>query len=120
MFNIAMLCCMLASQLTALHRTTLQSNTLQSAKLLAGMQAGAVLADAITTRNNVVRGYVEGDPLTRPLIGVRPTYASMIPLGAAEVGLAYLLARKYPRMRWLQVSFTVTHAACALRNSTLK
>jgi hypothetical protein len=116
MFNIAMLCCLLASHaLVPAHHELLTRPA-----ILAGLQAGAVLADAITTRNNVVRGYVEGDPLTRPLIGVRPTYASMFPLGAAEVGLAYLLARKYPRMRWLQVSFTVTHAACALRNSTLK
>jgi hypothetical protein len=87
---------------------------------LALLQTGAVVADALTTRRFVAYGYVEKDPLTRPLIGTRPTYARMIPLGAGEVVGTYLLAKKYPKLRWLQVGLTFSHTACAGRNLTLQ
>jgi hypothetical protein len=86
---------------------------------LAAFQGLAALADGITTHQYISRGYVEVDPLTKPLIGLHPSYARMIPLGIAEVAGSYVLARKWPRLRWLQIGLTAAHAGCAGHNLTL-
>jgi hypothetical protein len=86
---------------------------------LAAFQGLAAIADGITTAR-MPRKYVELDPLTRPLIGLHPSYARMIPLGIAEVAGSYVLARKWSRLRWLQIGLTAAHAGCAGHNLTLK
>jgi hypothetical protein len=83
-------------------------------------QSGAVVFDIVTTNHSIARGYVEKDPIARFVIGSRPSYAQMIPLGVAEVVGSYLLVKKYPKLHWLQISLTVTHTTCGAHNLTLK
>lgn len=61
---------------------------------LSAVHAGALFADGYTTRRAVLRGKSETDPLARALIGSRPTWGRMLPIGAAVViGQTYLAER---------------------------
>jgi uncharacterized membrane protein len=80
----------------------------------------AVTFDGITTRQEIKNGNMELDPLARHFLGVHPTYARMIPLGAAEVIGAALLARRFPKMRWLQVGLIAGHTEAGIHNLTLQ
>ena len=65
---------------------------------LALSQSAALVADGITTRNRVDLGYTERDPLTRAVLGSRPTWARMAPLGVLQCLLETWLAE---RMRYV-------------------
>lgn len=80
--------------------------------------AAAATADGISTRR-LITAYphaYEGDPCTRILIGRRPTYARMIPIGIAEVAAVALLAHKYPKVRFLAYGLIAAHLAGASGN----
>jgi hypothetical protein len=120
--RVLLVCLLCASPALALPDTPVPKSRLNGIErlrrpeTLAVLQGLAVLADAKTTHDFVSRGCVEVDPLTRPLIGLRPAYSRMIPLGIAEVAASYALARKWPRLRWLQVGFTASHGGAAFHN----
>jgi len=86
---------------------------------LAVVEAGAATFDGVTTWRGARKGWEEGDPITRPLIGTRPEVGRMVAFGAVEVVGAYLLARRWPKMRWLQVGATGAHLAAGAHNATL-
>jgi hypothetical protein len=67
-------------------------------------QTTAVFADGITTKQSVSRGNVEIDPVTRVLIGRRPTWGRMAPLGAVQVVAETWLAQrmKTSRHAWIR------------------
>ena len=52
---------------------------------LAAAQTAALVSDGVTTRQFLRRGYVEVDPIARVLIGRKPTWGRMAPLGAVQV-----------------------------------
>ena len=52
---------------------------------LAAVQTAALISDGVTTRQYLSRGYVEVDPVARLLIGRKPTWGRMLPLGAVQV-----------------------------------
>jgi hypothetical protein len=56
----------------------------KSVLALALTQSAALVADGITTRNQVNLGFTERDPVTRAVLGSRPTWARMAPLGALQ------------------------------------
>ena len=87
---------------------------------LAVLQTMAVIADIKTTHYNTTHGGYEQNPLVRAVAGAHPSYGKMAAGGAVEIGLSYLLAKKFPKMRWLQVSFTVGHGACAAHNLAVR
>lgn len=83
-------------------------------------QAIAEIADGVKTRINVNEGQVESEPVAKALLGLRPTFARMIPIGIAENIGSMLLAEKMHRssnrfirdMFWLpQVFFIGAHGA---------
>lgn len=84
------------------------------------VHSAAVGLDGWTTRRFVVHGYQESDPLVRPLIGARPGWGRMVPLGIAEVGLTELLVRRYPRLRWVRIGLIVGHGGAAAWNLHLR
>lgn len=61
---------------------------------LALWQSAALVADGITTRQRVSLGYTEFDPVTRAILGSRPTWARMAPLGAVQCLLETWLAER--------------------------
>lgn len=69
--------------------------------VLATIQEGALLADGITTAQ-FGKSLVEGDPVSKLLIGSHPTWARMAPIGAVElVATTYLAERmKTSRHKW--------------------
>jgi hypothetical protein len=95
---------------------------------LAAMQIAALVSDGITTRQFLRRGYTEVDPLTRILIGRKPTWGRMAPLGAVQVAAGMWLAERMAtsqhvwvrRFWWLpQVMGIAGNAAAAAHNVTL-
>jgi hypothetical protein len=62
--------------------------------ILAAIQTGALISDGVTTRQFLHRGYTEVDPLARILIGSKPTWARMAPLGAVHVVAGMWLAER--------------------------
>ncbi len=55
---------------------------------LVSVYAGVDLYDGITTRQAGSRGAVETSPLPRLLMGPRPSWSRMLPLGALEIAAA--------------------------------
>lgn len=87
---------------------------------LALIHAAAAIADGVTTHRVVSSpGGHEVGP-SRILIGSHPSDAKMAAWGAAEVTGVYLLARKWPRLRWLQVALTGAHAVAAAHNARVE
>src|SRR5271166_7176728 len=86
---------------------------------LAIAHIAALVADGVTTHQFEKRGYVETGPY-RFITGPKPTVRCMAIGGAVEAFTAYFLARKYPKLRILQLSLTVAHGAAAAHNATLK
>lgn len=66
-------------------------------EILAVIQAGVLIADGVTTRQNVTHGQVEIDPVARLFIGSRPGYGRMVPIGVIEEVGCYYLARRMER-----------------------
>lgn len=71
--------------------------------LLATFQAAALISDGVTTRQFLSRGFVEVDPFARVLIGTRPTWARMAPLGTVQVVAGMWLAERMASSRHLWV-----------------
>jgi hypothetical protein len=71
---------------------------------LALAQSAALVADGITTREQVRLGYTETDPLARAVLGSRPTWARMAPLGALQCLLETWLAERMRTSphRWIR------------------
>jgi hypothetical protein len=67
-------------------------------------QAAVLVADGVTTREQVRLGYTEADPLARSILGSRPTWARMAPLGALQCLLETYLAERMRRSphRWIR------------------
>ncbi|HEY6330775.1 MAG TPA: hypothetical protein VI756_15695 [Blastocatellia bacterium] len=96
---------------------------------LAAVQTAALVSDGITTRQFLRRGYVEVDPVARILIGRKPTWGRMAPLGAVQVFAGAWLGERMatsrnPWMRrlwWLpQIAGIAANSACAAHNVTLR
>ena len=96
---------------------------------LTGMQTAALVSDGVTTRQFLRRGYTEVDPLARMLIGSRPTWARMAPLGAVQVAAGMWLAermassqRRWVRRFWWLPQFigSAANAAGAAHNTKLR
>jgi hypothetical protein len=95
---------------------------------LATLQTAALISDGVTTRQYLDRGYVEVDPLTKILIGSKPTWARMAPLGMVQVLAGMWLAQQMAdsqhvwvrRLRWLpQIAGIAANAAAAAHNAAL-
>jgi len=96
---------------------------------LAAVQTAALVSDGITTRQFLRRGYTEVDPLTRILIGRKPTWGRMAPLGAVQVVAGMWLAERMAtsqhvwvrRFCWLpQIMGTAGNLAATAHNVTLR
>jgi len=96
---------------------------------LTTMQTAALVSDGVTTRQFLRRGYVEIDPVARILIGRKPTWARMAPLGAVQVVAGMWLAEQMAssrhdwvrRLWWLpQVIGIAGNAASSAHNVTLR
>jgi hypothetical protein len=96
---------------------------------LATAQTAALLSDGVTTRQYLNRGYVEVDPVARILLGSRPTWARMAPLGAVQVVAGMWLAERMAssrhtwvrRLWWLpQVMGIAGNAAATGHNISLR
>jgi hypothetical protein len=70
---------------------------------LTTVQAAALVSDGVTTRQFLRRGYTEVDPVARILIGSKPTWARMAPLGAAQVVAGMWLAQRMATSRHVWV-----------------
>ena len=70
---------------------------------LTTIQAAALVSDGVTTRQFLRRGYTEVDPVARILIGSKPTWARMAPLGAAQVVAGMWLAQRMAASRHVWV-----------------
>lgn len=97
--------------------------------VLATMQTAALISDGVTTRQYLHRGYVEVDPVARILIGSKPTWARMAPLGAVQVAAGMWLAERMAisrhiwirRFWWLpQMVGIAGNAAATGNNFTLR
>ena len=97
--------------------------------VLGTMQAAALISDGITTRQFLRRGYTEVDPVARILIGSKPTWGRMAPLGAVQVVAGMWLAERMARSRhpwvrrfwWLQQMMGIAgNAAATAHNFTLR
>jgi hypothetical protein len=93
------------------------------------IQTAALIADGVTTRQYLSRGYVEVDPFTRVLLGRKPTWARMAPLGTLQVFAGMWLAERMEtsrhlwvrRLWWLpQVAGIVGNAAATANNVALR
>jgi|SRR5690348_15004403 hypothetical protein len=100
----------------------------KSSLALAALQTAALVADGVTTRQFLRRGYVEVDPLARIFIGRKPTWARMAPLGAVQVFAGAWLGEQMAmsrhtwvrRLWWLpQVIGIVGNAAATAHNVAL-
>lgn len=96
---------------------------------LATAQTAALVSDGVTTRQFLRRGYVEVDPIARILIGRKPTWGRMAPLGAVQVFAGAWLGERMatsrnPWMRrlwWLpQIAGIAANAAATAHNVTLR
>jgi hypothetical protein len=96
---------------------------------LATLQTAALISDGVTTRQYLRRGYVEVDPFAKILIGSKPTWARMAPLGMVQVFAGMWLAQQMAtsqhvwvrRFRWLpQVAGIAANAAASAHNVTLR
>jgi hypothetical protein len=96
---------------------------------LTTMQTAALVSDGVTTRQFLRRGYVEIDPVARILIGRKPTWARMAPLGAVQVVAGMWLAEQMAssrhdwvrRLWWLpQVIGIAGNAASSAHNVALR
>jgi len=70
---------------------------------LTTIQAAALVSDGVTTRQFLRRGYTEVDPVARILIGSKPTWARMAPLGVAQVIAGMWLAERMATSRHVWV-----------------
>jgi hypothetical protein len=70
---------------------------------LATMQTAALVSDGVSTRQFIHRGYTEIDPVARILIGSKPTWARMAPLGAVQVVAGMWLAERMAMSRHVWV-----------------
>src|SRR5205807_3412646 len=70
---------------------------------LTTVQTVVLVSDGVTTRQFVKRGYVEVDPLTRILIGRKPTWGRMAPLGAVQVVASVWVAERMKTSRHIWV-----------------
>jgi hypothetical protein len=70
---------------------------------LAAVQTAALISDGVTTRQYLRRGYVEVDPVARILIGRKPTWGRMLPLGAVQVFAGAWLGEEMAMSRHLWV-----------------
>lgn len=96
--------------------------------LLATLQTAALISDGVTTRQFLSRGFVEVNPFTRMLIGTRPTWARMAPLGAVQVVAGMWLSERMAsshrlwvrRFWWLpQMMGIAANAAATAHNIAL-
>jgi hypothetical protein len=96
---------------------------------LAAAQTAALVSDGVTTRQFLRRGYVEVDPIARILVGRKPTWGRMAPLGAVQVFAGAWLGERmatsrHPWMRrlwWLpQIAGIAANAAASAHNVTLR
>ena len=71
--------------------------------LLGAVQTGALIADGVTTRQYLHRGYVEVDPLTRAFLGRTPTWSRMAPLGTVQVIAGMWLAERMSKSQHVWV-----------------
>jgi hypothetical protein len=71
---------------------------------LAAIKTAALVADGVTTRQYLSRGYVEVDPLTKIFLGSKPTWGRMAPLGAVQVIAGMWIAERMAtsRHRWIR------------------
>lgn len=97
--------------------------------MLGAAQTGALIADGVTTRQYLHRGYVEVDPLTRAFLGRTPTWSRMAPLGAVQVVAGMWLAERMSksehlwvrRLWWLpQTVGFGGNVAASVHNTTLR
>ncbi len=97
--------------------------------ILGAIQTGALIADGVTTRQYLQRGYVEVDPLTRVLLGRTPTWGRMAPLGAVQVIAGMWLAERMAksqhvwvrRLCWLPQTIGLAgNIAASAHNVTLR
>jgi hypothetical protein len=79
----------------------------------ATLQTTALIGDGITTRQYLRRGYVEVDPFTRVLLGRRPMWARMAPLGTVQVLAGMWLGERMStsRNRWIRRFWWLPQAA---------
>jgi hypothetical protein len=90
------------------------------------VQAVAEFNDGLSTRHAVRVGYQEIDPVARPLLGPRPTWGRMIPLGITEdISTAWLgerlrQSKRFHHVWWTpQVAAIVLHGIAGGKNWTL-
>jgi len=97
--------------------------------LLGAIQTAALISDGVTTRQFLSHGYTEVEPVARILLGSRPTWSRMAPMGAIQVFAGMWLAERMATSRhvwirrfwWLpQVMGTAGNAAASLHNRTLR
>ena len=69
----------------------------KEASALLVIQTGFLISDGITTRKNILMGQTEIDPFARALLGPRPTWNRMIPIGATVALGSYYLGAKMHR-----------------------
>ncbi len=88
------------------------------ASTLALIETGFLVSDGITTRQNVLRGAVEIDPLARLFIGRRPGWPRMIVAGTAVGFGSYFLAEKMHRSpnKFVRRIWWVPHVAAISGN----
>lgn len=95
----------------------------------ATIQSAALIADGVTTRQYLQRGYVEVDPFARFFLGRRPTWARMAPLGSIQVIGGMWLAERMATSRnhwirrfwWLpQIAGIAGNAAATANNVALR
>ena len=56
-------------------------------------QTALLLSDGITTKRSIERGYIEVDPITRTVLGRKPTWSRMAPLGTVRAAAEALSSR---------------------------
>jgi len=96
--------------------------------LLGAVQTAALISDGVTKRQFLSRGYTEVEPVARILLGRRPTWSRMAPIGAIQVFAGMWLAQRMAtsqhawirRFWWLpQVIGTAGNLAATVHNLPL-
>jgi hypothetical protein len=96
--------------------------------ILGAIQTAALISDGVTTRQYLSRGYTEVEPVARILIGSKPTWGRMAPIGAVQVFAGMWLAERMStsqhvwirRFWWLpQMLGTAGNVAASLHNLPL-